>query len=342
MKNDTEKLLLKIESLNVSFYSKIRNMFYFILRDINIDLYNAKKIAIVGESGSGKTTLANSILLLNDERITKYSGNIIFYSAKNCCNGSYNILSTVETEKILNIQHIRGYHISMIFQDPFNALNPVVCVGEQVEEVIKIHSPDLTKKELYDKTLDLFKKVKLPEPEIIYKKYPYQLSGGQLQRVCISVALANNPEIIIADEPTTALDASLRDEILNLLTELVTKEGSSLILITHDINLIRQYVDFVYVLYAGEIVEYGLAKQIFYNPLHPYTQMLLSCYPDKSKKGKRLPTIPSELPDLFDYNFVFGKCIFVNRCEKKFSRCETKPHINFVNGQYVKCFLYEK
>lgn len=350
--------LLKTESLNVSFYSKIKDEYNFILRDVNIELYSRQKIAIVGESGSGKTTLANTILLLNDKQITDYFGNVTFYPIKNCCRTDLKIISTIEriTESEQNsincntttladahlIEHIRGYHISMIFQDPFNALNPVIPVGEQVEEVIKIHNSKIKKEQLYDKTIELFNKVKLPQPELIYKRYPHQLSGGQIQRVCIAIAIANKPEIIIADEPTTALDASLREEILNELTQVVTEEGSSLILITHDINLIKQYVDYVYVLYAGEILEYGHAKQIFYNPLHPYTQMLMSCYPEKSKKGKKLPTIPSELPNLSNRDFIFGKCIFLPRCEKQFNKCKTKPKLYPVEGQLVKCFLYEK
>lgn len=350
-----EQLLLKTEFLEVSFYSKIKDTHYFVLRDVNIEVYSGQKIAIVGESGSGKTTFANTILLLNDENITTYFGNVIFCPTKDCCEAEFEIISTKEEEigdsisydvtTISNtnwIEHIRGYHISMIFQDPFNALNPVIPVGKQVEEVIKTHHPNMSKKDLYNKTIELFEKVKLLQPEIIYKKYPHQLSGGQIQRVCIATAVANSPEIIIADEPTTALDAQLRNEILNLLTSLVEQEKSSLILITHDINLVKNYVDYVYILYAGEIVECGSAKQIFYNPLHPYTQMLLSCYPEKSKKGKMLPTIPSELPDLSDQDFIFEKCIFLNRCNKRFHKCESKPELYSIKGQKVKCFLYEK
>lgn len=349
----TQQLLLKIESLEVSFYSQVKNLYYFILRDINIELYSGQKIAIVGESGSGKTTLANTILLLNDEKITTYFGSITLFPQKKCCDVYCRIISTdggknkdsFTTTTLVNtpyIEHIRGCHIGMIFQDPFNALNPVIPVGKQVEEAIKIHNPEIKKEQLYNMTIELFKKVKLPQPEIIYRRYPHQLSGGQIQRVCIAVAIANKPEIIIADEPTTALDASLRDEILHELTQIVLQEGASLILITHDINLIKHYVDYVYVLYAGEILEYGDTKKVFTNPLHPYTQMLMSCYPEKSKKGKRLPTIPSELPDLSEKDFIFKKCIFLPRCAKQFDKCNTKPKLSSVNGQQVKCFLYEK
>ncbi|MCS7227681.1 MAG: ABC transporter ATP-binding protein [Endomicrobia bacterium] len=349
-----EQLLLKIEGLEVSFYSRGKNKYYFVLRDVNIEVYNKQKIAIVGESGSGKTTLANSILLLNDERITTYFGNIIFYPQKECCNTNYEIVSALEkTENELftatkisstpYMEHIRGYHISMIFQDPFSVLNPVIPVGKQVEEVIKNHNPKISAKEVYQQTLELFHKVNLPQPDVTYNKYPHQLSGGQIQRICIATAIANKPEVIIADEPTTALDMQLKDTILNLLIKLVEEGHSALILITHDISIVKNYIDYVYILYAGEIVEYGPMNQILHNPLHPYTIALFRCLVDKNKKGQKLPTIPYELPNLSDRNFIFNKCIFLNRCEKKIERCETeKPGFYSIKGQKVKCFLYEK
>ncbi len=353
MKQD---LVLHIENLEVSF--EIKDIPYFVLRNINLELYSRQKIAIVGESGSGKTTLANTVLLLNDKRITSYFGNINFYPIKKCDDKTHQVVSIIFTEEIekedrieydihtldeKTMSHIRGFHINMIFQDPFTALNPVICVGEQVAEVIKNHNPRITKKECYDKVIELFAQVYLFEPEIIYKKYPHQLSGGQIQRVCIATAIANRPEILIADEPTTALDASLKESILSLLVEMTEKFDTALVLITHDINIIKNYVDYVYILYAGEILEVGPTKQIFYNPLHPYTQFLFSCYADKTKKGQKLPTIPYELPDLSDQDFIFEKCIFLNRCLKKIKRCEEeKPEFYSIKGQKVKCFLYER
>lgn len=344
-----QKKILDIENFGVSFYSKIKNKNYFVLRDINLEVYSKQKIAIVGESGSGKTTLANSILLLNDRNITTYFGNIKFYPVKNSCNCSNNVVEIINSEKTLHalsykeISHIRGFHISIIFQDPFNALNPVIKIGKQIEEVIENHNPFLKRDEIYEKTLELLKKVKLEPNYLIYNKYPHQLSGGQLQRICIATSIANSPEIIIADEPTTALDSSLKEEILNLLLELVENEQSSLIIITHDINIIKDYVDYIYILYAGEIIEYGTTKQIFYNPLHPYTQLLFECYPKKDKKGQKLKIIPLGLPDFSEVDFIFKKCIFLNRCPQKFNICfEKKPKFYAVKEQKVKCFLYEK
>ncbi len=354
------KLVLEITDFETAFYIKPKDKYLFALREINFELYKAQKIAFVGESGSGKTTLANAILQLNPNNVTTYFGNIIFYPQKeNCsiCLDKYSIVTTEEhydentqttsydihtlDEELLN--HIRGNHISMIFQDPFTALNPVLRVGEQISEVILNHNLNITKKEVYDKVIELLSKVELPEPHIIYKKYPHQLSGGQIQRVCIAIALANIPEILIADEPTTALDATLKHTILSLLTHLVGSFSTSLILITHDINLVKNYVDYVYILYAGEIIESGLTKQIFYNPLHPYTKLLMSCSVDKTKKGQKLPVIPYELPDLTDQDFIYEKCIFLNRCPQRNNRCETKkPQLYSIKGQKVKCLLYEK
>lgn len=354
-----QEVVLQSQNLEVSFWDKKRDLPYFILRDINLEIYNGQKVAIIGESGSGKTTLGNTILLLNDPKETTYFGNLVFYSSlkKNCefCFKENYIISTIEEEyengtgydvQVLDeifMRHLRGNHISMIFQDPFAVLNPVIPVGKQIEEVLKIHNRNLSKQEIYDKTLYLLSLVNLPEPKIIYNKYPHQLSGGQQQRICIAIAIANNPELIIADEPTTALDAHLKDTILQLLTELVSKNLSSLLLITHDINIVKNYVDYIYILYAGEILECGSTKQIFYNPLHPYTQMLLSCNIDKTKRGTKLPTIPYDFPDLADQDFIFERCIFLNRCQKKKKVCEEyKPTMYSVKEQKVKCFLYEQ
>lgn len=348
-----EELVLKIQNFDLTFDTVEGPL--FVLRDINLDVSQNQIVAIIGESGSGKTSLANAVLQLFSQEEITYFGNIFFYPKKDCCENEIPIVFTEEQEydsgteynvttissKV--ISHLRGNHISMIFQDPFSALNPVIPVGKQVEEVVLNHSQKkLDKSVLKEKVLELFNLVKLPEPEIIYKKFPHQLSGGQIQRVCIAIGIANNPELIIADEPTTALDASLRKDILDLLTQLAKKENSALILITHDINLIKNYVDYIYILYAGEIVEYGSGKTIAYNPAHPYTEKLISCQPKKDKKGKPLTTIPGQLPDLRDEK-IFDRCIFYDRCDKKISLCEKeKPEFYSYKGQKVKCFLYEK
>lgn len=342
------RCILKIENLNVSFLLKEKNKKLFILRDINLEIFESERIALVGESGSGKTTLANTLLLLNDKDSTVYSGNVKFLPLKNCneCQNGISIIKTDTKVSLLDeksMRHLRGNHISMIFQDPFNALNPVISVGKQVEEIIYNHNPNFTKEDVYNGVIELFYKVKLPQPENTYYKYPHQLSGGQIQRVCIATALANRPELLIADEPTTALDASLKEVIIELLKELVVENSSALILITHDINLVRNSVEFVFILYAGEIIEYASTQEIFQKPLHPYTNLLLDCSVDKTKKGKRLLTIPYDLPDLTNEK-IFERCVFYNRCPKKIEKCESlKPETySYNNSHKVKCFLYEK
>ncbi len=328
---------------------------YFILRDINIDVYKQQKVGLIGESGSGKTSFANSILQLFNPEEVSYFGDINFYPKKGCVfceNDKVSIVETLEEETedticydvfVLDkklMRHLRGYHISMIFQDPFSALNPVKKVGVQVEEVVKNHNKKISKKEVKNKVLELFSLVELSEPEIIYNKYPHQLSGGQLQRVCIAISIANQPELIIADEPTTALDQELRIKILDLLNLLINKSGSSLILITHDIHIVKNFVDYIYILYAGEILEEGNTKQVLYNPLHPYTQMLLETYPDKTRKGKKLNVIPGQIPDL-SQDIIWHRCIFYDRCNKKLAQCgHTKPEMVSIKGQKVKCLRY--
>ncbi|MEN3013982.1 MAG: ABC transporter ATP-binding protein [Endomicrobiia bacterium] len=340
------KDVLEIKNLNVCFLLK-NNKKLFILRDISLTISQSQKIAIVGESGSGKTTLANTIMLLNDKKFTSYSGIIKFYPQKDSCNCSKEIfiINSKNKNNLLSenhMLHLRGNHISMIFQDPFSALNPVIPVGKQVEEVITNHF-EFSKSEVYHKVIDIFHKVKLPEPELTYNKYPHQLSGGQIQRICIAAAVVNKPEILIADEPTTSLDASLKEVIMDLLNELVFENNSTFILITHDINLVRNYVDYVFILYAGEIIEYSYTKEIFEKPLHPYTMLLLECTVDKTKKGQKLATIPYDLPDLTD-EATFKRCIFYNRCNKKIKKCElSKPEFySFEDKHFIKCFLYEK
>lgn len=331
--------LLKIKNFNLSYRSNFGTEFY-VLRDINLNIMKKQKVALIGESGSGKSTLGYSILrLISDEEIT-FSGEIIFFSNKKCCETT----QLFDRNNIFEdkIRHIRGRHISMIFQDPFSALNPVIPVGKQIEEIILNHNNKISKEALCRKVSQLLNLVKLDNEVGLYKKFPHQLSGGQLQRICIAIAIANIPELLIADEPTTALDASLRKNILDIILELVSKNDMSLLLITHDLMIVKDYVDYIYILYAGEIVEEGDVLSLTKNPLHPYSQMLISCYPEKSKKGHSLPTISGQMPDLRDKN-NFNRCIFFNRCYKKITKCNfEKPEIYMYNKSKVKCFLYEQ
>jgi len=331
--------LLRIKNLNLSYRLNFGTEFY-VLRDIDLEIVKKQKVALIGESGSGKSTLGYSILRLISDNEINFSGEITFFSNKECCDTT----QLFDKKNILEdkIGHIRGRHISMIFQDPFSALNPVIPVGEQIEEIILNHNNKISKEDLYKKVLQLLNLVKLDNETGIYKKFPHQLSGGQLQRICIAISIANTPELLIADEPTTSLDASLRKNILDIILELVNKNEMSLLLITHDLTIVKDYVNYIYILYAGEIVEQGDVFSLTKNPLHPYSQMLISCYPEKSKKGNPLPTISGQMPDLRNKNF-FERCIFLNRCHKKISKCNfEKPNFYIHNNSKVKCFLYEQ
>jgi oligopeptide/dipeptide ABC transporter ATP-binding protein len=331
--------LLKIKNFSLSYKIGSNNELH-ILRDINLTIAKKQKVAIVGESASGKSTLAYAILRLIPEPEINFTGEIIFFPVKKCCNETNLCNKEKSFEHQLN--HIRGNHISLIFQDPFSALNPVIPIGKQIEEVFLNHNINISKDDLYKKSLELLNRVNLGNEIGIYKKFPHQLSGGQIQRICIAIAIANNPELLIADEPTTSLDASLRKSILETILNLVEKNDMSLLLITHDLNLVKDYVDYVYILYAGEIIEQGEVLSLIKEPLHPYTQMLISCKPEKSKKGMPLPTIPGQMPDLKEKNF-FDRCIFLNRCTKKLEKCNfVKPNFYIHNNSKTKCFLYEK
>lgn len=330
----TEDKVLEIKNFSFQYRGE-KN--FFALRDIELTILKGQKVAVIGESGSGKSTLAYSILGLIPEEEMILEGEINFYPVKSCCSEVISITKLSESK----LNHLRGNHISIIFQDPFSALNPVLPIGEQVEEVILNHYPQIDKNELYSKTIKLLKSVKLKDEEIVYKKFPHQLSGGQLQRICIATSIANTPELIIADEPTTALDASLREDILGLINYFISKDKISLMLITHDLSIVKNYVDYIYILYAGEILEYGEKDRLINSPLHPYTQSLLEAYPEKAKKGKPLPTIEGQIPDLTNKEF-FSKCIFLNRCNKKIEKCyKMKPEFFNKKNCFVKCWLYE-
>ncbi len=328
-----------LESKNYSLSYKIDNKKkYYILRNINIEIFKKQKVALIGESGSGKSTFAYSLLNLIPRDEIDFCGEINFYSDKICCKKKFLLNFSDEDE----LNHIRGNHISIIFQDPFSALNPVFIVGKQVEEMILNHNKKISNDELHLKTKSLLKSVKLQDIDIVYKKFPHQLSGGQLQRICIATSIANIPELLIADEPTTSLDAQLRVEVLDLINSFVKKNYMSLLLITHDLNIVKDYVDYVYILYAGEILEHGHGNVLSKNPLHPYTQLLISAYPDKTKKGKLLPVIEGQMPNLTEKKF-FTRCIFFNRCPKKIEKCNSLvPDFYKAGDSFVKCFLYEK
>ncbi len=256
-----------------------------ILHHVSLELPKGKTLGIVGESGSGKSVTALSVMRLISPKIMRVTGGeIVFHDSRNEQDVSIFSLSEKELRKV------RGARIAMIFQEPMTSLNPVIRCGEQITEALLLHTT-LSKKEARERVLELFREVMLPRPEKIFTAYPHELSGGQKQRVMIAMALSCNPDILIADEPTTALDVTVQKGILELLKRLQAKHNISVIFITHDLGVVAQIADDVAVLFHGEVVEKGSVREIFENPKHPYTQGLIACRPSLDKRLHKLPTV---------------------------------------------------
>jgi len=277
--------LLNISNLTVSF--RIDQKYYAAVDGISLSVNKNEVFAIVGESGCGKSALALSIMNLHNLNYTKISGDILF-------NGS-NLLNLNEKE----LNEVRGRDIGMIFQDPLTALNPLMKIGAQIEESLSLHTK-LSSKEKADHTVNLLKDTGIKNPELTYNQYPHELSGGMRQRAMIAIALACKPSLVIADEPTTALDVTIQAQILQLLKKLQKEMKSGIILITHDLGVVAEMADKVAVMYAGQIVEIGSVNDIFKSPKHPYTKSLLASMPsiDTQKEDANLRTIHGMVPSL--------------------------------------------
>ncbi|MDF1699011.1 MAG: ABC transporter ATP-binding protein [Saprospiraceae bacterium] len=271
--------VLQVENLKVSFSSEENTV--VAVNGISYQLNKGETLGIVGESGSGKSVSCMSLLKLVPTPPGKYDAGIVRFNG-----GEANLLEMSESE----IRQYRGAEIAMIFQEPMTSLNPSHRCGKQVAEMLRLHT-DWDKKQIDDYVLELFEKVQLPDPKRIYTSYPHQLSGGQLQRVMIAMAISCKPKILIADEPTTALDVTVQKTIIELLKDLNEINGNSTIFITHDLGVINQIADSVMVMYQGEVKEYGPTKEIFNNPKHPYTKGLLACRPPLNKRFRRLPIV---------------------------------------------------
>ncbi|QNF32666.1 ABC transporter ATP-binding protein [Adhaeribacter swui] len=274
--------LLQINNLQTEFSSHLGVV--KAVDQVSFHLYPGETVAIVGESGSGKSVTSLSVLRLINSPPGNISGGEIMYQSRQY--GMVDLLQLPEKQ----MQHIRGNEISMIFQEPMTSLNPVYTCGFQVREVLQWHK-GLTKKEANEKTLALFEQVKLPRPDKILKSYPHEISGGQKQRVMIAMAMACNPAVLIADEPTTALDVTVQARILQLLDDLQQTHQTAILFITHDLGVVAEIADRVLVMYKGKIVEQGTVRQLFENPQHPYTKGLLACRPALSFGKKVLPTV---------------------------------------------------
>ena len=261
----TQDIVMDARNIGVSF--KVDGGMIEAVRDVSFRLHKGQTIALVGESGSGKSVTARAVMRLLSKRASVSDKTEILYGDKDMAR-----LSDAE------MRRLRGNRLTMIFQEPMSSLNPVYTIGSQIAEVLRIHQK-MTKAQAAAKVVELLREVQIPEPEARVNQYPHQLSGGQRQRVMIAMALANNPDILIADEPTTALDVTVQAEILNLIKELKEKTGMAVILITHDLTVVRQFADYVYVMQHGLVREEGPAEALFTNPQHPYTKRLLGSEP---------------------------------------------------------------
>ena len=316
--------LLEVKNLHT--YFKTKKGIVKAVNDVSYSLEPGKTIGIVGESGSGKSVSAMSILQLLDANGYIAGGEVLF-EGRDLTKLSLN-----------EMYRIRGNAISVIFQEPMTSLNPVFTVDRQLSEPFIIHQGK-TKKEAHELALKMLADVQIPNPEAVIRQYPHQLSGGMRQRVMIAMALACNPKIIIADEPTTALDVTIQAQILDLLRNLKDRINSSIMLITHDLGVIAEMADYVVVMYAGRVVEKGTVQEIFANPSHPYTIGLMASKPVVGKKVDRLYSIPGKVPnpvDMPDY------CYFKDRCELQLPCCggEYPCEISLSPTHKVSCYRY--
>lgn len=314
---------LEIKNLRISF--RRGNTLFEAVHGVSFSLGDGRALGIVGESGCGKTLSAMSVMRLLPSTAVITEGEIIY-------NG-LDILSLSEKE----MRMIRGNKIALIPQDPLTSLNPLYTIGDQLMEVILLHQ-EVTKKEAKEIALESLNMVKIPDASRRFDDYPYQFSGGMCQRVIIAMALASEPDLIIADEPTTALDVTVQAQIMELFSEIRQKRKTSLILITHDLGLISENVDDVAVMYAGEVVEQTSVKELFLNPSHPYTKGLLESLPRGDKR--RLKIIEGQPPQVGE---IISGCRFHPRCEFVMDKCNKKyPERYFLSDNHsVNCFLYE-
>lgn len=300
---------------------------------VTFDVPVGKTVGIVGESGCGKSVTSLSLMQL----IQRPQGQTVEGEIRlNMGDKAYDV-TKVPQEKM---QKIRGNHVSMIFQEPMTSLNPVFRIGRQVDEVIELHDGEgKSKEEIKARTIELLQMVGIANCEGVYKMYPHELSGGMRQRVMIAIALACNPKIIIADEPTTALDVTIQAQILDLLRQLKDRINSSIMLITHDLGVIAEMADYIVVMYAGRVVEKGTAEEIFEHPSHPYTIGLMASKPMVGKKVDKLYSIPGKVPNPIN---MPNYCYFKDRCEMCVANCDGAypPEISLSATHKVSCYRY--
>ena len=318
-----------LEIRNLKTYFEVRRSVLKAVDDVSLSIETGKTLGLVGESGCGKSVTAASIMGLVPIPPGKIAGGEILFEG-------VNLLKLPESR----MKKIRGNRISMIFQEPMTSLNPVFTVGDQVAEVIRLHQ-GLSRRETRDKVIEVFGMVGIPAAESRITDYPHQMSGGMCQRVVIAMALACNPKLMIADEPTTALDVTIQAQILDLMNKLKEEAGASILFITHDLGVIAEMAQNVAVMYAGKVMEEADVDTLFAEPKHPYTIGLMSSIPvlGREEKCRRLSTIPGVVPSLFKLS---EGCLFHERCAEAREECRrvSPPIIDLGNGHMVRCHNY--
>lgn len=318
--------VLNVQHLQVKFrVSKTETL--TAIQDVTFSVKEGETLGIVGESGCGKSVTANTILRLLPEKTTVIAGGSINFEGQDLTK-----LSLKEMRKV------RGSKISMIFQEPMTSLNPVYRIGDQMVEMYQANS-SISKKEAWKAAAGMLEKVGIPSPEQRMHEFPHNLSGGMRQRVMIAMALSSEPALLIADEPTTALDVTIQAQVLELMRDLQNQMNTAVLLITHDMGVVAENADYVLVMYAGEVVEYGSARSIFKNGMHPYTMGLLESIPRLDQDTDQLNTIEGTVPSLSQ---MPKGCRFSNRCSLCMDRCkeETPELKELEEGHQVRCFLY--
>lgn len=334
--------VVEIDGLKTVFFTD--NGTVLSVNGVSFDIPKNKVVGVVGESGCGKSVTSLSIMqLVQAPQGQVIEGQIRFNSDalgedEEGNKLAYDIVQMPTAE----MYKVRGKDITMIFQEPMTSLNPVFTIGYQLDEVLFVHDPEITKEAAKAHSIDMLKKVGIAMPERVYDSYPHELSGGMRQRVMIAMALSGNPKLIIADEPTTALDVTIQAQILELLKQLQKEQGCSIMLITHDLGVIAEMADEVVVMYAGRVIEKGTASEIFHNPLHPYTVGLQKSKPlITSASDQPLFSIPGQVPNPIN---LPDCCYFKNRCGRCVAKCDGAypPEIKVSDTHYVSCYLYDK
>lgn len=327
------KNVVEFDDLHTYFYTDIGTV--KAVDGVTYDVPQGTTVGIVGESGCGKSVTSLSLMqLVQAPQGQIVSGEIRYLASNGKC---YNIAKMPKNEML----HIRGKEIAMIFQEPMTSLNPVFTIGEQMDEVVLLHEEGATAESAKKHSIEMLQLVGIAMPEKVYASYPHELSGGMRQRVMIAMALSCDPRLIIADEPTTALDVTIQAQILDLLRNIKEKINGSIMLITHDLGVIAEMADYVVVMYAGRIIEKGTVREIFHNPKHPYTVGLMRSKPSVNKAVDRLYSIPGQVPNPIN---MPNHCYFKNRCEKCTGKCdgEYPPMLQFSPTHFASCYLYEE